>query len=95
MLQTDTADGKHAFELAMQYNPVDVEQDADPQLQSFAFTLDPSKFVQMTPGLHWLDAAKQNNPLVESHCAVPQVQSLAFSDEPSRIPHMGMILVEH
>ena len=42
MLQADTGAARHAFELAMQYNPVDVEQAADPQAQSFAFKEDPS-----------------------------------------------------
>ena len=42
MLQADTGAARHAFELATQYNPVDVEQAADPQAQSFAFKEDPS-----------------------------------------------------
>ena len=67
MLQTDTGAARHAFELAMQYNPVDVEQAADPQAHSFAFKEDPSADAHKSCWPHWLDDPWQNNPLVASH----------------------------
>ena len=67
MLQTDTGAARHTFELAMQYNPVDVEQAADPQAQSFAFKEDPSADAHKNCWPHWLDDSWQNNPLVASH----------------------------
>ena len=95
MLQTDTADGKHAFELAKQYNPVDVEQAADPQAQSFAFKEDPSADAHKSCWPHWLDELWQNNPLVASHSINPQIQSLIFFVDPSTTGHTGMMLAEH
>ena len=41
-LQADTDAARHVFELATQNKPVEVEQAADPQAQSFAFKEDPS-----------------------------------------------------
>jgi hypothetical protein len=95
MLQTDTADGKHAFELAMQYNPVDIEQAADPQAQAFAFSEDPSMDAHKSSWPHWLDKLWQNKPTVASHSLVPQVHAPAFNDDPSTMSHTGITLAEH
>ena len=83
------------FIIAKQYNPVDVEQAADPHVQSFAFKEDPSADAHKNCWPHWLDDSWQNNPVVASHSLVPQVHSPSFNDDPSTMSHTGMALAEH
>ena len=83
------------FIIAKQYNPVDVEQAADPHVQSFAFKEDPSADAHKSCWPHWLDELWQNNPLVASHSLVPQVHAPAFNDDPSTMSHTGMTSAEH
>ena len=67
MLQAVTGAARHMLELAMQYNPVDVEQAADPQAQPFSFKEDPSADAHKSSWPHVLDDPWQNSPLAELH----------------------------